>query len=88
MHEPCVAVRQRDAHAGAGCRPLARLQVQVRSEVQITPRIAGVSAVRDWQIWIEPPDQHLDRSGLAAGTRHLNVLRGATPGWPDRTPEG
>jgi hypothetical protein len=79
MHEPCVPIWQGDAHAGADCGPLARLQIQVRSEVQITTRIARVSAVRDWQIWIEPPDQHLDRSGLAAGTRHLTILRERTP---------
>jgi hypothetical protein len=76
MHEPGVPIWQGDAHAGADRRPLARLQIEVRSEVQITARITGVSTARDWQIWIEPSDQHLDRSGLAAGTRHLAVLRG------------
>jgi hypothetical protein len=34
-----------------------------------------VSPLRDRKIWIEPPDQHLDFSGLAAGTRHLTVFR-------------
>jgi hypothetical protein len=59
VHEPCVPIWQRDAHAGADDGPLARLQIHVGSEVQITARIAGVSALRDRQIWIEPPDEHL-----------------------------
>jgi hypothetical protein len=79
VHEACVPIWQRDAHAGADSRPLARQQVQVRSEAQITARITRVSALRDRQIWVEPPDQHLDRSGLAAGTRHLTILRERTP---------
>src|SRR5262245_7082293 len=50
MHEPCVPIWQRDAHACADSDPLARLQIHVRSEVQITARIARVGALRDRQI--------------------------------------
>jgi hypothetical protein len=78
VHEPCVPIWQRDAHACADSNSLARLQIHVRGEVQITARIARVSAPRERQIWIESPDQHLDRSGLAAGARHLTILRVAT----------
>jgi hypothetical protein len=47
-----------------------------------------VGTLRDRQIRIEPPDQHLDFSGLAAGTRHLVVLREGNSGWDDRTADG
>jgi hypothetical protein len=75
MHERCVPIWQGNAHASTDSRPLARLQIHVRGEVQITASIARVGTLRDRQIRIEPPDQHLDFSGLAAGTRHLTVFR-------------
>jgi hypothetical protein len=75
VHEGCVPIWQGYAHAGADSHPLARLQIHIRGEVQITARVARVRALRDRQIWIEPADQHLDFSGLAAGTRHLTVFR-------------
>jgi len=75
VHEGCVPIWQGYAHAGAHSHPLARLQIHIRGEVQITARIARVSPLRDRKVWIEPPDQNLDFSGLAAGTRHLTVFR-------------
>ena len=89
MHERCVPIWQGNAHASTDSRPLARLQIHVRGEVQITARIARMGALRHRQIRIEPPDQYFNRSGLATGTRHLAVFRaGGNSGRADRTAEG
>jgi len=89
VHEGCVPIWQGYAHASPDSHPLARLQIHIRGEVQITARIARMSPLRDRKVWIEPPDQYFDLSGLAAGTRHLTVFRaGVTPDATDRTAEG
>jgi len=52
MHEPCVPIRQRNAHAGADHGPLPRLKHCVRCDVKITAGVARMGALRQRQVWI------------------------------------
>jgi hypothetical protein len=59
MHKRGVPSWQRYAHAGTDEGALARLELDVGSEVQVAAGVPRMGALRQRQVRIEPADQDL-----------------------------